>query len=232
MSYGLEDSWHHILNKINFAWQPPHRPRSYDNKAFKSKSYFTKVVLSVNFSMRQQINDKSHPYSVFYPQPTNQAWVVKRHSSVEDTCHPFKSICLFGWGGCVQRANLMLHYANWSSQLTITLLIGQSDELAAGERLWKHVKEAKSPACWKWEVGDLKQNVKSHRQLWPVKHEGEEWQEVNGCHLLPSLAAGRRPSAFIFSSRENALAQVNFHFFQIHIHSRCAFPLCFHGPCG
>lgn len=62
------------------------------------------------------------------------AW-RKRYSSKGETCHPFKSNCysqraLHGSkllrGGC-DGPNLMLHYANWSSQLTIILVMGQTD---------------------------------------------------------------------------------------------------------
>lgn len=54
----------------------------------------------------------------------------------------------------------MLHYANWSSQLTITLLIGQSDELqwvSASENIRKRQKVPFA----KKEQGEFLKNVKS-----------------------------------------------------------------------
>lgn len=122
---------------------------------------------------------------------------------------------------------MQIDHLNWPSHIYQASLTSLQRGSNSGNT-WKRLKVPRAKnekwAIWK--------NVKRHWQLWPVKHEGEEWQDVYSCHLVPSLTAGRRPSDLSFPLRKPPFHKLTFIYLKLIFILDLPFLLCFHGPCG
>lgn len=98
---------------------------------------------------------------------------------------------------------------------------------SASGNTWKRLKVPRAKNE-KWVIW---KNVERHRQLWPVKHEGEEWQDVYSCHLVPSLTAGRRLSDLSFPQKKPPFSDLTFIYFKLIFILDLPFLLCTERSC-